>query len=129
MTDEIKCTHFRWPILILDHPNKNGVVYTKEVIEKSLENMPKDGFVLMYDTLDGYVTSGGGMTKHVIGQSNEFKIEDDKLVAHHVIIYDKVKELFEHNLVNIRPIGEGNVNADGTISNYKILATTIVLKK
>jgi hypothetical protein len=96
--------------------NKNGRVYTRESIEKAISAMEPGNNVIQENPSD---------SSRSVGLVENLRCDDEFLYADCYLIEDFIKENLG-TVINVRPIGTGNVNEDGTIDNYTIMGMTIV---
>lgn len=113
----------------LDKPTNNGHVYDKEMFEKQLDKFNKSkrenyGQIYPRNTL---VCSLGEISHKV---KNAF-IDEDNTVVTNIQILDTpkgkiLKQMIENNYnVSIVPVGIGNTNEDGVITDYELFGFDI----
>ena len=113
-------------IQILDVPNKNGRIYTTEVMRDLLDRTTS-------------IAGGIGMTKEetmglakVSHICDDFKIKDGWLVAN-VKVLDAQKGRLLQELLNFgivmdfRMNGSGHLQEDGTVFDYQLISVDAVL--
>ena len=104
-------------LLRLNVPNKNGVVYTKECIEKATKNFTDEQRIIVHNVY--------AEKPLPIGLTENFRIEDDLFVCDCLFNPNFIK-LIEGQTVNIRPIGHGVFDDTGKLEDYSISGFTVV---
>lgn len=109
-------------LLIINTPNKNGRIYTKECIENALSKLERNEIFIRSNISD--LTPN---LSDVIGVGKNLRIENECLVAD-CDFFESVKQ-FEGSMINVRPMGFGTVNESGIVQDdYRIVGLTIVQK-
>ena len=119
---EFKALEIPFPILKLNEPNRNGRIYSTISVQDAIDRLEKNE-VWMYPDEETFKLSP--FLKQIVGSSKNFRIEQNLLIADHTIIVEIAKIALERNAC-IRPIATGDVDSKGLVSNYRILATTII---
>ncbi len=136
----VECINVMAKLLVIDKPNKNGRVYTKECIENALKNCKKEHYITKNidhlksrDTFDVEKTNEGTAIVEpkinlmdTVGVAMNFKIDGEFLTADCIFI-SKLMEPYKGMTINVRPIGTGKINENGVVENYEIHGMTLVL--
>lgn len=113
-------------VLELDKPNKNGRVYPKSVVERSLVEFNIEHKVNYLPLYKNYSTTP--TVQDVVGYVDNFGIEEGFLVAN-VNVMETQFGMLEGKKFCFRPIGSAVITEDGVVTNYRILGFTIVYEK
>lgn len=129
-------------IITLDTPTKNGRIYTKEVMEKAVNEYNKSiaerkalgeiyvkGSDRVYDT-----TVDLSNVSHIV---DKLEIVDDKVIAEMTVLNtprgDDLIKLHNNELIAFRPRGTGELTSNAaegnnTVSNYTMISIDAMLK-
>ena len=114
----------------LDKPTNNGYVYDKEMFEKQLDKFNKnqiENYRQIYPR-NTPVCSLGEISHKV---KNAF-VDEDNTVVTNIQILDTPKgkmpkQMIENNCnVSIVPVGIGNINEDGVITDYELFGFDVI---
>ncbi len=127
-------THKSQKLMILDQPNKNGRVYTTELVNKIIETVSGD----VYGTI-GLSSEGTIDLERISHKTTNLRIEDGYWVGDITILDTRhgynLRSLIDTSLamgntigIDFRPTGYSTINVDGIIdvNAYKLISIDAV---
>lgn len=112
----------------LDEPNKNGVVYTSEEMERAIKDREQPVLGQFGALEDGLVN----LTK-VTHQFSNLAVEDGWLVGELKVLSTPfgptLQQLMDANDISFRVSGVGRVDDSGVVSDLKLISVSAVLKE
>lgn len=129
---------FTTTLLIADVPSANGRVYTREALEKAVEDFNNRKDVPMLG-INGFPDTPGSITLSdesggikVSNQVVDMKMVGDKLMCEINLLETPMgvaaKDLIDRKLAVVRPVAMGVIGKNGVIDSMKITSCSVILK-
>lgn len=120
-------------IMHCDSPNRNGRIYSSEMMEKQIEEFnkrcEKDGFVLGMPGGDGYKSNT--ILSDVSHRIDKLYFDDNKICAEGQLLNTPMGKILDNvgiDNLGFEIIGTGNVDENNVVQNFNLQRIDILTK-